>query len=52
MAQAVAHGMYRQMNWYDMMFVVIGGTLFALLPAKQASPGRRAYIGEPRFAER
>jgi hypothetical protein len=33
------------------MFVVIGGTLLALLPAKQASP-TGAPIGEPRFAER
>jgi hypothetical protein len=43
-AQAVAHGMHRQDSPQDIvMFVVIGGTLLALLPAKQASPARRAY---------
>ena len=47
-AQAVAHGMHRQDSPQDIvMFVVIGGTLLALLPAEQTSP-----IGEPRFAER
>ena len=47
-AQAVAHGMHRQDSPQDIvMFIVIGGTLLALLPAKQASP-----IGEPRLAER
>jgi hypothetical protein len=38
-AQAVAHGMHRQDSPQDIvMFVVIGGTLLALLPANQASP--------------
>ena len=38
-AQAVAHGMHRQDSPQDIvMFVVIGGALLALLPAKQASP--------------
>src|SRR5438874_12435586 len=38
-AQAAAHGMHRQDSPQDIvMFVVIGGTLLALLPAKQASP--------------
>ena len=51
-AQAVAHGMHRQDSPQDIaMFVVIGGSLLALLPAKQASP-TGAPIGEPRFAER
>jgi hypothetical protein len=51
-AQAVAHGMHRQDSPQDIgMFVGIGGTLLALLPAKQASPAG-APIGEPRFAER
>jgi hypothetical protein len=51
-AQAMAHGMHRQDSPQDIiMFVVIGGTLLALLPAKQASPAD-APIGEPRFAER
>ena len=37
-AQAVAHGMHRQDSPQDIvMFVVIGGTLLALLPAKQGS---------------
>ena len=51
-AQAVAHGTHRQDSPQDIvMFVVIGGTLLALLPAKQASPAG-APISEPRFAER
>ena len=51
-AQAVAHGMHRQDSPQDIvMFVVIGGTLLALLPAKQASPVV-APISAPRFAER
>ena len=51
-AQAVAHGMHRQDSPQDIvMFVMIGGTLLALLPAKQASPVG-APISEPRFAER
>ena len=51
-AQAVAHGMHRQDSPQDIgMFVVIGGTLLALLPAKQASPAG-APISEPHFAER
>jgi hypothetical protein len=51
-AQAVAHGMHRQDSPQDIMiFVVIGGTLLALLPAKQASPAG-APMSEPRFAER
>ena len=38
-AQAVAHGMHRQDSPQDIViFVVIGGTLLALLPPKQASP--------------
>ena len=36
-AQAVAHGMHRQDSPQDIvMFLVIGSTLLALLPAKQA----------------
>src|ERR1700678_3313348 len=51
-AQAVAHGMHRQDRPQDIvMLVVIGGTLLALLPAKQASPAGE-LIGEPRFVER
>ena len=51
-AQAVAHGMHRQDSPQDIvMFVVIGGTLLALLPAKLASPAG-APISEPRFGER
>lgn len=46
-AQAVAHDSPQDI----VMFVVIGGTLLALLPAKQASPAG-APISEPRFAER
>jgi hypothetical protein len=38
-AQAVAHGMHRQDSPQDIvMFVAIGGTLLALLPAQQGSP--------------
>jgi len=41
-AQAVAHGTHRQDSPQDIvMFVVIGGTLLALLPAKQESPAVR-----------
>ena len=51
-AQAIAHGTHRQDSPQDIvMFVVIGGTLLALLPAKQASPAGE-LIGEPRFVER
>jgi hypothetical protein len=51
-AQAVAHGMHRQDSPQDIViFLVIGGTLLALLPPKQASPSG-APISEPRFAER
>ena len=51
-AQAVAHGMHRQDSPQDIViFGVIGVTLLALLPAKQASP-TGAPISEPRFAER
>jgi len=51
-AQAVAHGMHRQDSPQDIvMFLVIGGTLLALLPAKQASPAG-ASISDPRFADR
>ncbi len=40
-AQAVAHGTHRQDSPQDIvMFVVIGGTLLALLPTKQASPAQ------------
>ena len=51
-AQAVAHGMHRQDSPQDIvMFLVIGGTLLALLPAKQASPAS-ASVSDPRLAER
>jgi hypothetical protein len=51
-AQAVAHGMHRKDSPQDIViFVAIGVTLLALLPAKQASPAG-APISEPRFAER
>jgi hypothetical protein len=51
-AQAVAHGMHRQDSPQDIvMFLVIGSTLLALLPAKQASPAG-ASISDPRFADR
>jgi hypothetical protein len=50
--QAVAHGTHRQDSPQDIvMFVLIGGTLLALLPAKQASPAG-APISVPHFAER
>jgi hypothetical protein len=50
-AQAVAHGMHRKDSPQDIViFVAIGVTLLALLPAKQASPAG-APISEPRFAE-
>ncbi|NYF88317.1 hypothetical protein RBB79_02250 [Tunturiibacter empetritectus] len=51
-AQAVAHGTHRKDSPQDIViFAVIGVTLLALLPAKQASPVG-ALISEPRFAER
>jgi len=51
-AQAVAHGTHRQDSPQDIvMFLVIGSTLLALLPAKQASPAG-ASVSDPRFAER
>jgi hypothetical protein len=51
-AQAVAHGMHRKDSPQDIViFVAIGVTLLALLPAKQASPAG-APISEPRLAER
>jgi hypothetical protein len=50
-AQAIAHGTHRQDSPQDIvMFVVIGGTLLALLPAEQVSPSGGPII-EPRFAE-
>jgi hypothetical protein len=51
-AQAVAHGMHRKDSPQDIViFAVIGVTLLALLPAKQAAPDGAPII-EPRFAER
>jgi len=51
-AQALAHGMHRKDSPQDIViFVVIGVTLLALLPAKQPSPAG-APIREPRVAER
>jgi hypothetical protein len=51
-AQAAAHGMHRKDSPQDIViFVAIGVTLLALLPAKQTSPAG-APISEPRFAER
>jgi hypothetical protein len=51
-AQAVAHGMHRQDSPQDIvMFLVIGITLLALRPAKQASPAG-VSVSDPRFAER
>ena len=51
-AQAVAHGTHRKDSPQDIViFVVIGVTLLALLPAKQPSPAG-APISEPRVAER
>jgi hypothetical protein len=45
-AQAVAHGTHRQDSPQDIvMFVVIGGTLLALLPAKQAPLARPGFNG-------
>jgi hypothetical protein len=50
-AQAAAHGMHRKDSPQDIViFVAIGVTLLALLPAKQASPAG-APISQPRFAE-
>ena len=43
-AQAIAHGTHRQDSPQDIvMFVLIGGSLLALLPAKQISPPGAAY---------
>jgi hypothetical protein len=43
-AQAIVHGTHRQDSPQDIvMFVVIGGSLLALLPAKQTSPTGAAY---------
>ena len=51
-AQAIVHGTHRQDSPQDIvLFVVIGGTLLALLPAKQALRAG-SPINEPRFAER
>ena len=51
-AQAVAHGTHRQDSPQDIViFVAIGFTMLALLPAKQPSPAG-APISEPRVAER
>jgi hypothetical protein len=51
-AQAVAHGMHRQDSPQDIViFLLIGGTLLALLPPKQGSPSG-ASVSDPRFAER
>ena len=51
-AQAVAHGMHRQDSPQDIViFLLIGGTLLALLPPKQASPSVPP-VSDPRFAER
>jgi hypothetical protein len=51
-AQALANGTHRKDSPQDIViFVVIGVTLLALLPAKQPSPAG-APIGEPRFDER
>jgi hypothetical protein len=51
-AQALANGTHRKDSPQDIViFVVIGVTLLALLPAKQPSPAG-APIGEPRFVER
>jgi hypothetical protein len=51
-AQAVAHGMHRQDSPQDIvMFVVIGGTLLALLPARQALH-TGGPVTMPRFVER
>jgi hypothetical protein len=49
-AEAAAHGMHRQDSPQDIViFVAIGVTLLALLPAKQASSAG-APISEPRLA--
>ena len=51
-AQAIVHGTHRQDSPQDIViFVVIGVTLLALFPAKQASPAGEP-ISEPRFTER
>jgi hypothetical protein len=51
-AEAAAHGMHRRDSPQDIViFVVIGVTLLALLPAKQQSP-EGAPVSEPRLAER
>jgi hypothetical protein len=49
-AQAVVHGTHRKDSPQDIvMFLVIGFTLLALLPARQPSPAG-ALISEPRVA--
>jgi hypothetical protein len=51
-AQALAHGTHRKDSPQDIViFIVIGVTLLALLPAKQSSPAG-VLISEPRVAER
>jgi hypothetical protein len=51
-AQAAAHGMHRKDSPQDIvLFAVIGVTLLALFPAKEASPAGPP-ISEPRVAER
>src|SRR5262249_5727256 len=51
-AQAVAHGTHRKDSPQDIiMFVIIGGVMLALLPAKQPAPVG-APVSEPRLAER
>jgi hypothetical protein len=43
-AQAIVHGTHRQDSPQDIvMLVLIGGSLLALLPAKQTSPAGAAY---------
>ena len=50
-AEAVAHGTHRSDSpWDIVLFVVIGGALLALLPAKQRLPDGAA-MREPRLAE-
>ena len=51
-AESAAHGMRRKDSPQDIViFVVIGVTMLALLPAKQPSPSI-APMSEPRLAER
>jgi hypothetical protein len=50
--EAAAHGMHRSDSpWDIVMFVVIGGALLALLPAKQELADGAA-MSEPGLAER